>query len=133
MTKRVCVIGGSGIYKLDGIKIKDQFKVNTPFGSPSAEVMLCEIEGTQFWFLPRHGIGHHISPSEVNYRANIFALKKLGADTIVSISAVGSLQEEYAPRHFVLVDQFIDWTKGKRERTFFDKGMVGHVSAANPV
>jgi 5'-methylthioadenosine phosphorylase len=130
---KVAVIGGSGIYKLEGIKIKDQIKINTPFGAPSADVMVCEIEGSQFYFLPRHGLGHHFTPSEVNYRANIFALKKLGATTIVSISAVGSLQEEYAPKHFVLVDQFIDWTKGKRERTFFDRGMVGHVSTANPV
>lgn len=130
---KVAVIGGSGIYKLDAIKIKDKIKVETPFGSPSAEIMDCEIDGAGFYFLPRHGIGHHYTPSEVNYRANIFALKKLGVNTIVSISAVGSLQEEYAPKHFVMVDQFIDWTKGLRKRTFFDDGMVGHVSAANPV
>jgi 5'-methylthioadenosine phosphorylase len=130
---KVAVIGGSGIYKLEGIKIKDQLKVSTPFGAPSAEVMVCEVEGHPFYFLPRHGLGHYHTPSEVNYRANIIALKKLGAETMVSISAVGSLQEEYAPKHFVLVDQFIDWTKGKRERTFFDRGIVGHVSVANPV
>src|SRR5690606_34427753 len=98
-----------------------------------AEIMECEVDGHSFYFLPRHGIGHHYTPSEVNYRANIFALKKLGVDTIISISAVGSLQEEYAPRLFVLVDQFIDWTKGLRKRTFFDEGIVGHVSVANPV
>ncbi len=130
---KVAVIGGSGIYKLDTIKVKAQHKVETPFGAPSAEVMDCEIDGCGFYFLPRHGIGHHYTPSEVNYRANVFALKKLGVDTIVSISAVGSLQEEFAPKHFVMVDQFIDWTKGKRARTFFDEGMVGHVSTANPV
>jgi 5'-methylthioadenosine phosphorylase len=130
---KVAVIGGSGIYKLDAIKIKNQIKVKTPFGEPSADIMEAEVEGCSFYFLPRHGIGHKFTPSEVNYRANIFALKKLGVDTIVSISAVGSLQEEYAPKHFVLVDQFIDWTKGLRKRTFFDEGMVGHVSAANPV
>lgn len=130
---KVAVIGGSGIYKLDAIKIKNQIKVNTPFGSPSAEIMEAEIDGCSFYFLPRHGMGHHFTPTEVNYRANIFALKKLGVDTIVSISAVGSLQEEYAPREFVLVDQFIDWTKGFRKRTFFDEGMVGHVSVANPI
>ena len=95
--------------------------------------MEMEVGGAGFYFLPRHGIGHHTSPSEVNYRANIFALKALGVDTIVSISAVGSLQEQYAPKHFVLPDQFIDWTKGQRKRTFFDEGMVGHVSCANPV
>jgi 5'-methylthioadenosine phosphorylase len=130
---KVAVIGGSGIYKLDAIKIKAQHAVVTPFGTPSADVMDCEIDGCGFYFLPRHGIGHHHTPSEVNYRANVFALKKLGVDTIVSISAVGSLQEEYAPKHFVMVDQFIDWTKGKRARSFFDEGIVGHVSAANPV
>lgn len=130
---KVAVIGGSGIYKLEGIKIRDKLKVSTPFGSPSSEVMVCEVDGAPFYFIPRHGIGHHYTPSEVNYRANIFALKMLGADTVVSISAVGSLQEQYAPRHFVLVDHFIDWTKGKRDRTFFDKGMVGHVSVANSV
>jgi 5'-methylthioadenosine phosphorylase len=95
--------------------------------------MECEVEGASFYFLPRHGLGHKFTPSEVNYRANIYALKKLGVNTIVSISAVGSLQEEYAPKHFVLVDQFVDWTKGLRKRTFFDDGIVGHVSAANPV
>ena len=130
---KVAVIGGSGIYKLDAIKVKNQIKVSTPFGEPSSDVMECEVEGCSFYFLPRHGVGHKFTPSEVNYRANIFALKKLGVDTIVSISAVGSLQEEYAPKHFVLVDQFIDWTKGLRKRSFFDEGIVGHVSAANPV
>ncbi len=130
---KVAVIGGSGIYKLDSIKVKNQIKVNTPFGDPSADIMECEVEGASFYFLPRHGLGHKFTPSEVNYRANIYALKKLGVNTIVSISAVGSLQEEYAPKHFVLVDQFVDWTKGLRKRTFFDDGIVGHVSAANPV
>lgn len=133
MSIKVAVIGGSGIYKLDAIKIKNQIKVSTPFGAPSADIMEAEVEGASFYFLPRHGVGHHYTPSEVNYRANIFALKKLGVDTIVSISAVGSLQEEYAPRHFVVVDQFIDWTKGMRKRSFFENGMVGHVSTANPV
>lgn len=130
---KVAIIGGSGIYKLDAIKVKNSIKVNTPFGNPSAEIMECEVDGHSFYFLPRHGIGHHYTPSEVNYRANIFALKKLGVNTIVSISAVGSLQEEYAPRHFVVVDQFIDWTKGLRKRTFFEEGIVGHVSVADPV
>lgn len=130
---KVAVIGGSGIYKLEGITVKNEVNVDTPFGKPSAAIMECEVEGSSFYFLPRHGHGHHFTPSEVNYRANIFALKKLGVDTIVSISAVGSLQEEYAPKHFVFVDQFIDWTKGLRKRSFFDSGVVGHVSAANPV
>jgi 5'-methylthioadenosine phosphorylase len=130
---KIAVIGGSGIYKLEAIKVKKTIKVMTPFGETSADIMECDIEGVPFYFLPRHGLGHKLTPSEVNYRANIFALKKLGVTTIVSISAVGSLQEELAPKHFVLVDQFIDWTKGLRKRSFFDNGMVGHVSAANPI
>jgi 5'-methylthioadenosine phosphorylase len=130
---KVGIIGGSGIYKLEGINVIRNHKVSTPFGLPSSEVMECEVDGAHFYFLPRHGIGHHFTPSEVNYRANIYALKKLGVDTIISISAVGSLQEQYAPKHFVMVDQFIDWTKGLRKRSFFDEGIVGHVSAANPV
>lgn len=133
MNKKLAVIGGSGIYKLDAIKQTGSHEVETPFGNPSSPVLEMEVEGASFLFLPRHGIGHHISPSEVNYRANIFALKALGVDTIVSISAVGSLQEQYAPRDFVLPDQFIDWTKGLRKRSFFDDGMVGHVSTAYPV
>ncbi len=133
MAPKLAIIGGSGIYKLDSIQQKSQREVATPFGAPSAAVMEMEVAGHGFYFLPRHGIGHHISPSEVNYRANVFALKSLGVDTIVSISAVGSLQEQYAPRDFVLPDQFIDWTKGLRKRTFFDEGMVGHVSTAYPV
>ena len=130
---KVGVIGGSGIYKLDAIKVGKTHKVQTPFGKPSADIMECEVEGSAFYFLPRHGVGHHYTPSEVNYRANIFALKKLGVNVIVSVSAVGSLKEELAPRDFVMVDQFIDWTKGLRKRTFFDEGMVGHVSVADPV
>jgi 5'-methylthioadenosine phosphorylase len=130
---KLAVIGGSGIYKLEGINLRRKIKVETPFGSPSAEIMECEVEGASFYFLPRHGIGHHHTPSEVNYRANIFALKKLGVSTVISVSAVGSLKEECAPKDFVLVDQFIDWTKGLRKRTFFDEGIVGHVSVANPV
>jgi 5'-methylthioadenosine phosphorylase len=133
MTIKLAVIGGSGIYKLDAIKVKNHIKVSTPFGDPSADIMECETEGFTFYFLPRHGLGHRYTPSEVNYRANIYALKKLGVDTVISISAVGSLQEEFAPRSFVLVDQFIDWTKGLRKRSFFEDGIVGHVSAADPV
>lgn len=133
MAGKLAVIGGSGIYKLDGITTRGERVVETPFGSASAAVMDMEVGGASFYFLPRHGIGHHITPSDVNYRANIYALKSLGVDTIVSISAVGSLQEQYAPTHFVLPDQFIDWTKGLRKRSFFDEGMVGHVSCANPV
>ncbi len=133
MAGMIAVIGGSGIYKLDGVEERGREEVSTPFGNPSSAVMRLEVGGAPFFFLPRHGIGHHITPSEINYRANIYALKALGVDTVVSISAVGSLQEQYAPRDFVLPDQFIDWTKGLRKRSFFDEGVVGHVSCANPV
>lgn len=130
---KVAVIGGSGIYKIQGISIVNEHKISTPFGDPSDVIMECEVDGCPFYFLPRHGIGHRFTPSEINYRANIFALKKLGVNTVVSISAVGSLQEKFAPKDFVIVDQFMDWTKSLRKRTFFDQGIVGHVSAANPV
>ncbi len=129
----VAVIGGSGVYKLDAIKIEKSLKVLTPFGDPSGEILQAKVGDSNFYFLPRHGIGHTLTPSEVNYRANIYALKKLGVKYIVSVSAVGSLKEELPPTKFVLVDQFIDWTKGQRERTFFGNGVVGHVSCAHPI
>lgn len=131
---QLAIIGGSGVYQLDSMKLVKEHEVDTPFGSPSGKIMEVEVGGTDsFYFLPRHGIGHTILPSEINYRANIYALKKMGVRTIVSVSAVGSLQENLHPEMFVLPDQFIDWTKGLRERTFFGKGMVGHVSTAHPV
>jgi len=127
------IIGGSGIYSLENIKIVAEHKVDTPFGKPSDSVMQTEVNGAEVYFMPRHGRGHSILPHEVNYRANIFALKSLGVDVIVSVSAVGSLREEHAPTDFVLPDQFVDWTKGKRERSFFGDGIVAHVSTAYPV
>jgi 5'-methylthioadenosine phosphorylase len=130
---KIGVIGGSGVYKIEGIEVVKEHALNTPFGKPSSEVIEANLNGTAFYFIPRHGKSHNLTPSEVNYRANIFALKELGVDYIISVSAVGSLKEEFPPTSFVIVDQFIDWTKGKRERTFFDKGFVGHVSVANPV
>lgn len=130
---KVAIIGGSGVYNLDKVQITNEQEVETPFGKPSAKISTLNIDGHECLFVPRHGIGHHFSPSEINYRANIYALKLLGVDTVISVSAVGSLKEEYAPTHFVLPEQFIDWTKGKRERTFFEKGVVGHVSNAYPV
>lgn len=134
---RIGVIGGSGVYKLDGFKIVREVEVRTPFGIPSDKILEMEfVENSKkysFYFLPRHGRNHTISPSEINYRANIFALKKLGVKHVVSVSAVGSLKEELPPTTFVLVDQFIDWTKGLRERTFFGNGLAGHVSVALPV
>ncbi|EQC50077.1 S-methyl-5'-thioadenosine phosphorylase [Bacteriovorax sp. DB6_IX] len=127
------VIGGSGIYSLENIKIVAEHNVETPFGKPSDMVIQAEVNGAEVYFMPRHGRAHSILPHEVNYRANIFALKSLGVDVIVSVSAVGSLKEEHAPTDFVLPDQFIDWTKGKRERSFFGNGIVAHVSTAYPV
>ena len=130
---KIGIIGGSGVYKIEGIEVTKEHKVSTPFGSPSSEVIEAKLAGNSFYFIPRHGKNHSLTPSEVNYQANIFALKELGVEYIISISAVGSLKEEFPPASFVIPDQFIDWTKGKRERTFFGNGIVGHVSTANPV
>jgi 5'-methylthioadenosine phosphorylase len=130
---KIGVIGGSGVYKIEGVEVIKEHAVNTPFGRPSSDIIEAKINNYSFYFIPRHGKTHNLTPSEVNYRANIFALKELGVEYVISVSAVGSLKEEYPPTTFVLVDQFIDWTKGKRERTFFDKGFVGHVSVAEPV
>lgn len=129
----LAIVGGSGIYKLDNLKLINEFVIDTPFGDMSAPICEMELEGKKFFFLARHGVGHTLNPSQVNYRANIFGLKKIGVDTIVSISAVGSLKDEHSPEDFVVVNQFIDWTKGQRKRTFFEDGIVGHVSVANPV
>jgi len=130
---KIAVIGGSGVYQLEGMKVLKRHALTTPFGDPSDEVIEAEIDGTQCFFLPRHGEGHRFLPHEVNYRANIFALKTLGVEYIISVSAVGSLKEELEPTKFVLVDQFVDWTRGKREKTFFGNGVVAHISNANPI
>jgi len=130
---KIGIIGGSGVYKIDGIEVVKEHSLLTPFGRPSSEIIEAKLGGVSFFFIPRHGKFHNINPSEINYRANIFALKELGVEYLVSVSAVGSLKEEYPPSTFVMVDQFIDWTKGQRERTFFNKGIVGHVSVAEPV
>jgi 5'-methylthioadenosine phosphorylase len=129
----LAVIGGSGIYNIEGVNKIREIDVDTPYGKPSGKVLELEVNGSHFFFIPRHGVGHSITPSEINYRANIYALKSLGVKTTISVSAVGSLKEEHAPGKFVLVDQFIDWTKGLRKRTFFEEGVVGHVSCAVPV
>lgn len=131
--KAIGVIGGSGVYKLEGFNIVAEHEISTPFGAPSDKIFEADYQGKKFYFLPRHGRSHTFLPHEVNYRANIFALKKLGVDVIVSVSAVGSLKESHNPTTFVLPDQFIDWTKGKRERTFFGNGIVAHVSTAEPI
>ncbi len=125
------IIGGSGLSNLVGVKHK-WITVDTPFGPPSDQVMLGEINGINFAFLPRHGRGHVIPPSEINYLSNIYALKKIGVTDILSISAVGSLQEHLKPGMFVIVDQFIDRTYA-RKKSFFQTGCVAHVSTADPV
>jgi len=126
------VIGGSGIYDIDGLENRQWVAVTSPFGEPSDEILTGELFGQPMAFLPRHGRGHKIPPSEVNYRANIDALKRLGVTDVISLSAVGSLKESLAPGTFVIVDQFIDRTFA-REKSFFGKGMVAHVSVAHPV
>lgn len=127
------VIGGSGVYQLENLKIVTEHDIDTPFGKTSDKIIEAELGGVTFFFLARHGKNHSISPSEVNYRANIFALKKLGANYIISVSAVGSLKTNCKPGTLFLPSQFIDWTKGIRARSFFGDGMVGHVSVARPI
>ena len=126
------IIGGSGLYELDGLsKIKNN-SVKTPFGKPSDKILSAKYNNIIIYFLPRHGRNHSIPPHKINYRANIYALKKLGVTDIISISAVGSLKNEHKPGQFILVDQFIDRTVS-RINTFFDNSCVAHVSLANPV
>ena len=131
---KVGIIGGSGLYKMDGLQhVEDVTIVDTPFGAPSDHFMTGELDGVEVIFLSRHGRGHHISPSEINYRANIFELKRLGVDAIISVSACGSMKEEIKPMDFVVPDQFIDRTNKARESSFFTGGIVAHVSMADPV
>lgn len=127
------VIGGSGLYEMEGMTEVAQVTVDTPFGRPSDEYVTGTLDGVQMVFLPRHGKGHRFTPSEVNYRANIYGMKKLGVTRIISVSAVGSLKEEIVPGHIVVPDQFIDRTRGFRKDTFFGGGVVGHVQFADPV
>lgn len=127
----LAIIGGSGLYAMQGLNGAKELGISTPFGKPSAPIVLGELEGIQVAFLARHGIGHHIAPSEVPYQANIHALKSLGVQQIVSISACGSLKEELAPGHIVIPDQLYDNTH-KRTRSFFGDGLVAHVSVADP-
>lgn len=126
------VVGGSGIYDLPGLTRVSVEAVETPYGAPSAEIVRGWLGDTGLLFLPRHGKNHALPPHQINYRANICALKKLGATHVVSLSAVGSMREEIAPGHVVVVDQFIDLTK-RRVSTFFEDGVVGHVPFADPV
>ena len=129
---KVGIIGGSGHYQIEGISQVKEVAVKTPFGDPSDKYFTGKLEGTDVVFLPRHGRGHRISPSEINYRANIYGMKKLGVEAIISVSACGSLKEEFRPMDFVVPDQFIDRTRG-RISTFFTDGIVAHVAFADPI
>ncbi|BCY19362.1 MAG: S-methyl-5'-thioadenosine phosphorylase [Chloroflexi bacterium] len=126
------VIGGSGLYAISSLKDVETLEMDTPFGKPSAPVVVGTLKEKRVAFLARHGIGHTISPTEVNYRANIYAMKMLGVPRIVSISACGSLREDYAPGHIVIPDQVVDFTRSNRVHSFFGDGLVVHVGTANP-
>jgi 5'-methylthioadenosine phosphorylase len=128
---QLAIIGGSGLYKMDTLKNTETLDIDTPFGAPSSPIITGILAGKRVAFLARHGIGHTISPTEINYRANIFALKTLGVQQVVSISACGSLREDFAPGHIVIPDQIVDFTKD-RKRTFFEDGLIAHVSVADP-
>lgn len=133
MSGRIGIIGGSGLYNIEGLKKIKRQAVTTPFGSPSGKFVLGELEGKDVVFVPRHDVGHKIPPSYINYRANIFGMKKLGVKKIISISACGSLKEELRPLDFVVVDQFVDRTNNARDMSFFEKGIVVHIALAHPV
>jgi len=131
MEINLAIIGGSGLYAMKNTRFIERVEVPTPFGPPSDLISIVEISGEKIAFLPRHGRGHRLLPSEIPYRANIWALKSLGAEQILAVSAVGSLAEEYRPGDFVICDQLIDLTKG-REKSFFGQGVAGHVAFAEP-
>ena len=131
MSAKIGVIGGSGFYQMEGLTNLEEIEVDTPFGKPSDCIAVGTLESKRVAFLPRHGKGHRIIPSELNVRANIYALKSLGVEWVISVNAVGSLKEEIAPRHFVIPDQIVDWSKN-RINTFFGKGLVVHISMAEP-
>jgi 5'-methylthioadenosine phosphorylase len=130
-TATLAVIGGSGLYSMPGLAEPRELDLDTPFGKPSAPIVIGTLENQKVAFLARHGLGHHINPSEINYRANIYALKSLGAERVISISACGSLREDYVPGHIVIPDQLYDNTH-RRVRSFFGDGFVAHVSVAEP-
>ena len=127
----LAIIGGSGFYQMPGLQGAESLEIDTPFGAPSAPIVVGTLEGKKIAFLARHGIGHPISPSEINYRANIYALKSIGVERVVSISACGSLREELAPGDIIIPDQLFDFTRN-RKRTFFEGGLVAHISVADP-
>jgi 5'-methylthioadenosine phosphorylase len=133
MTQSLAIIGGSGLYELEGLEQVQEIEVQTPYGAPSDHVIEGTMGDVRLLFLPRHGRGHRVPPHRINYRANVFALKKLGADQILSVSAVGSLKETLHPGDFVVVDQFIDRTRGRKSTFFDDFDMVAHVGFSDPV
>ncbi len=130
---RIGIVGGSGLYHIEGLKKTKWVKVKTPFGAPSDDFLTGELQGRRVVFLPRHARGHRIMPSELNHRANIWALKKLDVAWIISVSAVGSLQEKYRPCEIVLPNQLFDRTKKSFEHTFFGRGIVAHIAFAEPI
>src|ERR1700726_4223960 len=127
------VIGGSGLYQMDELRDATEYRVDTPFGSPSDTLIGGKISGRQVYFLPRHGRGHRILPHELNHRANIYALRSLNVRWIIAVTAVGSLQEKYAPRDILLPSQFYDRTSLRADHTFFGEGITAHVSFAEPI
>jgi 5'-methylthioadenosine phosphorylase len=129
---QLAVIGGSGLYDMAGLTDVEELVVETPYGKPSDAITVGTLHGRKVAFLPRHGRGHVLTPSEVPYRANIFALKMLGVKYIISVSACGSLREDYEPGHLVIPDQLVDFTKGLRDRTFYGNGLVAHIGVADP-
>ncbi len=126
------IIGGTGLYRMEGLQVNETRQLDTPFGSPSAPVMLGNLNGKPVAFLARHGLQHHLLPSEINFRANIWALKSVGVRTVIGVSAVGSLREQIRPGDLALPAQYLDFTKGLRAGSFFGQGMVAHVSTAHP-
>lgn len=128
---KIAVIGGSGLYQMSDVHNVEEHNIDTPFGKPSSPVFIGTLDNNRVAFLARHGIGHILSPTEINYRANIYALKSLGVELIVSVSASGSLRRDYAPGHMVVPDQLFDFTRD-RKRSFFEDGLVAHISVADP-
>jgi len=128
----LAIIGGTGIYQFDGLEVIKQHQISTPFGAPSADIIEGKFGHLTLYFLPRHGLQHQLLPHEVNYRANIWALKSLGVTQIIGLSATGSLQQEIAPGDLSLPSQYIDYIKGQREKSFFGRGIAAHVSTARP-
>ena len=130
---KIGIIGGSGLYNFEGVENLEEIHIETPFGDPSDSFACGTLQGRDVVFLARHGRGHTIMPSEINFKANLYGMKKLGVDRIISISAVGSFREEIAPRDIVMVDQFVDRTKRNLEHTFFGNGIVAHIAFGDPI